>query len=197
MKDVTVINGETCVTQHKLLLCKIEVNTKLPNNKKAQFRNRCRLWRLKKKDISAKFEEEIRLAADKRTVGDVDSTWNELKECLTNAANKICGRAKGKNKKRVTWWWNNEVAEAIKKKRTLYRTAYQTKKEEDKVAYNAAKVDAKRTVAKAKEVECRRFGDELDREDGRKNIFRIAKQMTNQNRDVIGSSYIRVEMAIS
>jgi len=76
VKDVTVINGETCVTQHKLLLCKIEVNAKLPNKKKTQFRNRCRLWRLNKKDISAKFEEEIRLAADKRTVGDVDSTWN-------------------------------------------------------------------------------------------------------------------------
>ena len=49
VKDVTVINGETCVTQHKLLLCKIEVNAKLPNKKKAQFRNRCRLWRLKRK----------------------------------------------------------------------------------------------------------------------------------------------------
>ena len=36
----------------------------------------------KKKDISAKFEK-TRLAADKRTVGDVDSTLIELKKILS------------------------------------------------------------------------------------------------------------------
>jgi len=89
------------------------------------------------------------------------------------------------------WWWNSEVSEAVKEKRKLYQVAFQTKKVEDKVAYDRAKHNAKKVVAKAKESEFKRFGDMLDREDGRKNIFRIAKQMTRENRDVTESSCIK------
>ena len=76
-------------------------------------------------------------------------------------------------------WLNRDVSEAVKKKRKIYQVAFKSKTEEDKLAYNAAKQDAKKEVAKAKEAECKKFGDMLDREDGRKNICRIVKQITH------------------
>jgi hypothetical protein len=191
VKDVTVINGETCVTQHKLLLCKLEFNDKLTKWQKQRVSDRCCLWKLKEEGTRAKFRDEIKVVADKRTNGNVDSMWTEFRECLITTADKTCGRAKRKNKKRVTWWWNKEVSDVVKRKRKLYRVAHRTKTDEDREAYNTAKREAKIAVAKAKESESRRYGEMLDKEDGRKNIFRIAKQMVNQNKDVIGSSYIK------
>ena len=46
--------------------------------------------------------------------------------------------------------WNTEVSEAVKKKRKLYRVAFKFKTEEDKLAYNAAKQDAKKQLLKLK-----------------------------------------------
>ena len=50
-----------------------------------------------------------------------------------------------------------------------------TKKEEDKAANKLANKDAKKAVAQAKEAEGKRFGDMLDKEEGRQNVFRIVK----------------------
>ena len=191
VKDVTVINGEACVAQHKLLICKIQLSDAILTSVKKQATKRLRLWKLKKTEVGVEFRDEVRKAASKRKEGNVDQVWNELKECLTTAANKTCGRAKGTTKKRVTWWWNNEVSEAVKKKRKLNRVAFKSKTEEDKLAYNAAKQDAKKAIAKAKDAECRKFGDMLDREDGRKNIYRIVKQITHQHKDVTESNCIK------
>jgi hypothetical protein len=191
VKDVTVINGEPCITQHKLLLCKIELSTTMHNRRKTKALDRCRLWKLKEKDISTEFREEVKKSADKRTEGNVDLVWKELKDCLTNAANKTCGRSRRKFQRRETWWWNNEVAEAVKNKRRLFRVAHQTKKTEDVAAYNKAKHDANIAVTQAKESECKRFGDMLNEEDSRQNIFKIVKKIKSQNSDVTESNCIK------
>ena len=61
-----------------------------------------RLWKLKKTEVGVEFRDEVRKAASKRKEGTVDQVWSELKECLTTAANKTCGRTKRMAKKRVT-----------------------------------------------------------------------------------------------
>ena len=100
VKDVTTISGEACATQHKLLLCKIDLSQSVPKKKKERPIDRCRLWKLKLKETSAEYCEEVRLKAEERSEGNVDSVWKEFSECLTTAANKICGRSRRKLKKR-------------------------------------------------------------------------------------------------
>ena len=58
IQDVTVINGEECVEQHNLLLCKIVLREDLPKQRKTQATDRCKIWNLKKKEISCKFSLE-------------------------------------------------------------------------------------------------------------------------------------------
>src|SRR6201990_952718 len=46
VKDMKVIRGEACLTQHKLLVCVLDVKACLKRKRKA-FVNRRRVWRLK------------------------------------------------------------------------------------------------------------------------------------------------------
>ena len=43
--------------------------------------------------------------------------WSSWEHGLKNAAEKVCGRSKGGKKCEVTWWWNEQVAEVIKRKK--------------------------------------------------------------------------------
>ena len=40
---------------------------------------------------------------------------------MKKVAEKVCGRSKGGKKRGETWWWNAEVAEAIKRKKEVYK----------------------------------------------------------------------------
>src|SRR5206468_11931780 len=59
VRDVKTISGEACATQHQLLLCKIELSQSVPKKKKERPIDRCRLWKLKQKETSAEYCEEI------------------------------------------------------------------------------------------------------------------------------------------
>ena len=102
-----MINGEECVKQHKLLLCKIRLREVLPEQRKAQAIDRCKIWNLKKKEFSCKFREEFKRVAAQRKNGDVDFMWKELRKGLVSTADRICGRAKQKHKKGMSTWWND------------------------------------------------------------------------------------------
>ena len=55
----------------------------MPKKKKERPIDRCRLWKLKQKETSAEYCEEVRLKAEERSEGNVDSVWKEFSECLT------------------------------------------------------------------------------------------------------------------
>ena len=51
-----------------------------------------------------------------------DSAWAEIKTCLLNACNTVCGLTRGgKPKSKETWWWNDEVDSIIKEKKRLWK----------------------------------------------------------------------------
>ena len=56
--------------------------------------------------------------------------------------------------------------------------------------YNQARCEAKRAIFKAKNDERKRFCKDLEREDEKGNLLRVAKQLLNRNRDV-GTNYVK------
>src|SRR6059036_1631878 len=54
-----------------------------------------------------------------------------------------------------------------------------------------AKRRSKRVVAKAQGEERQRYCDMLEAEDGKGNVFRVAKQMVGLNKDITASGYVR------
>ena len=63
--------------------------------------------------------------------------------------------------------------------------------EDSKRRYQEAKRVAKREVFKAQEVERKKFGEQLDRKDGKGTVFRVAKQIVKKNQDVVGGGCVK------
>ena len=88
------------------------------------------------------------------------SAWTEIKTCLLNACDTVCGWTQsGRPKCKETWWWNDEVDSTIKGK------------------YFQAKRKAKSAVyAARKRAQEEKFGD-LKSNDLRNQIFKEARRM--------------------
>lgn len=114
-----------------------------------------------------------------------------MKGVLLNATEEVCGRTKGPPRHKETWWWNEEVDLAIDEKRKCFKKWQKTNLDSDKSAYKNAKQQAKKTVAIAQELKRLELASELNSEEGKRNVFRIAKQMTKERQDVGGVSCLK------
>ena len=50
---------------------------------------------------------------------------------LKKAVEKVCGRSKGGKKHEETWWWNEHVAEVIKRKKEGHKKWRKDRNEEN------------------------------------------------------------------
>ena len=103
----------------------------------------------------------------------------------------VCGKTKGRARHKITWWWNKDTELAVKEKRRAYELWTESGLEVDKGAYKLAKARSKRVVAKAQDEERQRYCDMLEEEDGKGNVFRVAKQMVGLNKDITASGCVK------
>ena len=161
MNDVKVIPTEECVQQHNLLICDFTVC--IPSAKKRKFTPRICTWKLRdpavSKDFHDTFKDKVAALTPVESADDVEDVWSKLKTPLLETASAVCGLSKKHQWKRETWWWDDKVEEAVKKKRECFKRhialakAGQTRETEDaKAAYNEAKRLAKHMVWQAKSV---------------------------------------------
>jgi hypothetical protein len=120
VRDAKVIPGEPEFLQHRLVVCVLEVQECVKQSKQV-FVSRFKVWRLRDEGVRRRFGEQVEASAARRKDCDVEGVWNGLKSCLLGVAEDVCGRTKGRSRRRETWWWNDEVAEAVDEKRRLYR----------------------------------------------------------------------------
>ena len=46
----------------------------------------------------------------------VNDHWQQMKDIMIETAQDICGMTKGPRRHKETWWWNEEVVEAVRDK---------------------------------------------------------------------------------
>jgi hypothetical protein len=149
--------------------------------------------------FEARVGEILTKRPDGESEDDVEGVWGTLKKSLLDVAEEVCGKTRGKQRHRETWWWDDEVAELVKEKRRLFRIYNKSKKEaadtrailEDKRRYDEAKRAARRGVSKALKAQRRRFGVMVDEENKKGTVFRVAEQMVRNNRDVEGGGCVK------
>jgi hypothetical protein len=188
--NVKVIPGESCVPQHRLLVCVLQLNSR-GTTQKAEYIPRIRVWKLKDAEVQQRFQQEVQMRAAGREDGDVDSKWNGLKACLLDSARITCGYTKGPPRHKQTWWWNKDVALAVESKRLLFKWWQSTRSETDKATYQTAKRRARKEVASAKEAERVKICTGLEEAEGKGNLFRVVKQMRDKNKDVVGGGAVK------
>ncbi|MBJ5579759.1 hypothetical protein JGG64_23125, partial [Salmonella enterica subsp. enterica serovar Derby] len=83
------------------------------------------------------------------------------------------------------------MAKAIEEKRRCFKVWHKSKDENDREAYREAKRLARKTVAVAQEKKRKELASELEKEEGKSNLFRIARQMARERQDVVGVNCLR------
>ena len=187
LKDVNAWSEE-CVTQHKLLVGEVKLNK--PKVRKQRYIPKRRVWKLRDEGNREAYREELRARAATNTTEsmEVGELYRVLKENLLGAADAVCGWTRGPPKKVETWWWNDEVDAAVAEKKRLLQV---WKNGGDKQAYLRAKRQARRVIFRAKTAAQSVLLDELNADEGRNAIFKVANQIRRDGRDVVGEQCVR------
>ena len=187
MKDVKVIPGEEVITQHKLVVC--DLNIKPEREVKTPYIPRLKVWKLKDPDIRSDFMLAVTEKSTDCRSNDVEVGWFKLKELLLKSTEKVCGWTKARPQRTTTWWWNSEVDKTIKQKRHLWKEWKQGRCSKEK--YLEAKRSAKKSVYSAQtKAATEQFGN-LSTKSSQNNAFRVAKQMKKASSDVIGDTCVK------
>ena len=70
--------------------------------------------KIKKKQTREKFKDKMKELVNT----EAKDLWSLFSDGVLEACKELCGRRKQKRERGSTWWWNEEVQEAIKRKRT-------------------------------------------------------------------------------
>ena len=193
--DVKVIPSEECIAQHKPVICVMKI--KKLRDIRRKFVPRRKIWKLDDVDVAENFKSCV----DKSIGGmdkchlSVEGLWKALKDSLIEATERSCGWTKGPPRHKETWWWNEAVDSAVKEKRKCWKEWKKGKT--SKEVYLEAKRKSKKAVYEARsESERKRFANVEIRDDQKLEVFRIAKAMVKDNRDIIGEQCIRNDAGI-
>ena len=125
VQDVNAIAGEEIAQQHRLVIGDLCIES--PREAKKNFVPRRKTWKLKNGHIASAFQTQFsklakgwrekpsKLAEEGIEGQTVQGKWSRLKDNLLLAAEKTCGWTKGPSKRHVTWWWNKEVDNALRR----------------------------------------------------------------------------------
>ena len=188
LKDVKVIAGEECIPQHRLVVCDLALKVRREHKKPLVPRRK--VWKLKDENVKQAFEAHVEESLSNMEVGStIEEKWSSLKACLLSATDSTCGWTKGPPRRKETWWWNDQVDLAVKERKRLYKA---WKCGGSKEPYLVAKRKVRSEIYAAKKLaEEQKFANILCRDDEKLAIFKVAKQMTKQNQDIVGEKCIR------
>ena len=187
VSNVKVILGEECASQHRLLVGDFRVS--IPPQPKHKFVPRIKVWKLRDPQKQAELSEVFKaktLDSELSQTSTVDECWTSLKDKLLQATKQVCGVSSNHPWRRQTWWWNNQVEEAVREKRRCFklwkaggsRAAYNTAKRTSNSAVHQARSEAEKVALQKIEP---RSGD----------VYRLAKQMLRDNQDVMGEKPVK------
>ena len=152
--------------------------------RKEVFRRR-KVWKLKEDDTRARFKGRVRELVSV----DAPDVWKSFKEGVLRACDEVCGKSKGRRDRGDTWWWNEEVKEAIANKKAAHKEMCKNRTEENKARYVRMRNRAKRAVAKAMKEEAVQELKELDKSPN--EVFKFVKSMKKDGKDVEGGRCMR------
>jgi len=98
---------------------------------------------------------------------------------MMETAQDVCGMSKGCIHKE-TWWWNEEVAEAVRENKIKYGNWNRENSTEAWKEYKKSRQNAKRVISSAKENKQKECASDLNDLKHQNKIFRMAKQTVKE-----------------
>jgi len=112
---------------------------------------------------------------------------------MMETAQNICGMTKGPCRHKETWWWNEEVAEAVKEKKIMYGKWKKENTKEATMEYKKSRQNAKRVISSAKEKKQKECANDLNDSECQIEIFRTAEHVVKERQDITGLNCIKGE----
>ena len=187
LTNCKVIPGEACVSQHRLLRADIKIADF--HKKSWKGSRKLKLWKLEDPSLRMEFEERV---GEGMSWGEGEREWALLETVVREAAEQTCGRTSGRRGvQRETWWWNETVQSAIRNKAMAFKSWQRTRSVQDHLLYRVANNRAKRAVTAAKRLAWSSWSENLGTAEGKLKMFKIAKQLKNEKKDIVGSNFIK------
>ena len=141
MRNVRAIPGEfQCV----LVITDMD-KKKIRKVVKKTCAERRKITLLKDVKIRMRVEEKIIKLVN---VG-VPNLWGHFTDGILRVCDEVCWQKRGTRSKGGTWWWNEEVMEAVSRKEDAHMAMCQDNTEESKKRYRSMKNKARKAVSKA------------------------------------------------
>ena len=180
--DCKVVAGESVVTQHRMVVCKMSLKKKR-SERGMEAIKRIKWWKLKRKEWGMKFKEEVIRALDGKE--DLPDDWKTSAEIMRGAGRKVLGLSSGQvMQDKETWWWGEEVQESIRQKTLAKKNWYRQRDMESRQRYKETCQKAKREVAKARAKAYDDLYGKLETKEGEKELYRLARQRDRAGKDV-------------
>jgi hypothetical protein len=120
--------------------------------------------------------------------------WMGMTTCIRKVASEEFGVTKGgKHKTKETWWWNEKVQKAIKKKKEYFRRMHLDRSADNAEWYKVAKKTAKRAVSEVRGRMYDGLYQRLGTKEGENDIYRMAKSRESKTRYIIQVKCIKDE----
>ena len=116
----------------------------------------------------------------------VSDHWRQVEGMVMETARDVCGVAGGPPGHRETWWWNEEVAEAVGSEGMKCGKWRRGNTEEARMEYRRSGQSARRVVSSAGERRQKEWANDLNDSECQNEIFRRAGRMVGEGQDVAG-----------
>ena len=104
------------------------------------------------------------------TADDIQKKWLLMKGTWLKASKQVCGMTKGSPRHKETWWCNRYVEKVVAKRKVCHKAWRKSISAEDQHTLDVAK-------KAAQESKLQELIADLQSDSGRKNCFRIARQV--------------------
>ena len=122
----------------------------IPPQHKHKFVPRIKVWKLRDPERQAELSEVLTAKtqdSELSQTSSIDVRWTSVKDKLLQATKKVCDVSSNHPWRKQTWWWNNQVEEAVREKRRCFKL---WKAGGSRAAYNIAKHTSNHVVHQTK-----------------------------------------------
>ena len=187
-KDCSVIPGEACLTQHRLLKADFVVT----DYRRRRWRGlqKVKVWKLRDEATRSDFQAKLAEVLENRDHSD----WTTVQNAVHSACSDVCGVTSGRRgTQRETWWWCPSVQQAVKNKKVAFKTWQRSGQEVHKQIYRNMNRLTKKAVSTAKLNATRACCRGLSTADGKMKVYNMAKQKKKDKSDISGANFIKDE----
>ena len=115
--------------------------------------------------------------------------WESYKNGVLKACDDLCGKTKGRRDQGNTWWWNEQVKEAIDRKKKAFKTWCKNRSAKNKSNYRKARNRTRKVVAKAMKQAAEEEMKVLYNKSN--DVFKLVKFMRRDGKDITGGGCMK------